>query len=285
MRAVNLTPSESRGGFTGFGGIGPVQALVALLGIALLFVTIYALTTNAISDRKAKISTLKRQASQEQAAASQLSKYVEFEKLAQTRAQTVRQIASARFDWHAALSDLSKVVPATTSLQSLLGTVAPGATISGPGGTAGGSSGSSGASTSSVRGNEPGPAFELKGCTRSHDDVARLISRLRLINGVTRVTLTDSQKPDSAGVGASPAPSTPASGAVGCGKDQPTFDAVVFFTPIPNAGPSGLTSPSSGGNGSGAPAPGGSPSTPGGSSTGTSSSSQQVSNTSSGSAK
>jgi Tfp pilus assembly protein PilN len=293
MRAVNLIPSESRGGFAGVGGVGPVHALVAVLGIALLFVTIYALTTNTISERKAKISRLQAQANQQQVAASTLSKYVQFEKLAQTRAETVREIASARFDWHAALSDLSKVVPANTSLQSLLATVAPGATVNGPGGTA---STSSGASTSTVRGYEPGPAFELKGCTRSHDDVARLMSRLRLINDVTRVTLTDSQKPDASGVGAvsgAPSPATP--GSAGCGKDRPSFDVVVFFKPIPGAGPTGLTSPSPGGAGAGsasgatqaaststAPA---STSTTGGTSTTSTSSPQSVSNTSSGSSK
>ena len=207
-----------------------------------------------------------------------------------------RQIASARFDWHSALSDLSKVVPANTSLQSLLGTVAPGATVSGAGGVAGGGTG---ASTSSVRALESGPAFELKGCTSSHDDVARLMSRLRLLNEVTRVTLTDSQKPDQGGVGSAigTASSSPGGGSFGCGKDRPFFDAVVFFTPIPNAGPAGLASgsgssgsPGATGSTSSTPAPGASTSTtPSGTSTtgssSSSSSSQQVSNASSGGSK
>ena len=283
MRAVNLIPSETRSSFAGVGGIGPVHALVGVLGIALLFVTIYGLTANTISERKAKVSSLQAEANRQQVEASTLSKYVQFEKLAQTRAQTVRQIASARFDWHSALSDLSKVVPANTSLQSLLGTVAPGATVSGPGGTA---STSSGASTSTVRGFGPGPAFELKGCTRSHDDVARLMSRLRLINDVTRVTLTDSQKPDASGAGAvGGAPSPATQGSASCGTNRPFFDAVVFFNPIPGAGPSGLTSPSSGAAGAGASTPGGGTSTTGGSSTSTTSSSQSVSNNTSGSSK
>jgi hypothetical protein len=79
----------------------------------------------------------------------------------------------------------------------------------------------------------------MKGCTATQDDVARLMSRLRLINGVTRVTLADSLKQDSA-QGGSTVASTPASGsgsgAVGCGANAPSFDLVVFFQPLPGAG-------------------------------------------------
>ena len=68
------------------------------------------------------------------------------------------------------------VVPADTSLQSLLGTVAPGASVSGAGGSVGGST----ASTSNLRSDLPGPAFELKGCTSTQDEVARLIENNRV---------------------------------------------------------------------------------------------------------
>jgi hypothetical protein len=164
----------------------------------------------------------------QQAEAARLAKYVQFETLSQTRVQTVRQIAAARFDWYRALSDLSKVVPADTSLQELTGTVAPGASA---GGTTGGSA-------SGLRGDISAPAFELAGCTKTQDDVARLMSRLRVINGVTRVTLGNSQKPGTNGGGA--AVST--SGGGGCGGNAPTFDLVVFFQPLPGAGPTGVTS-------------------------------------------
>jgi Tfp pilus assembly protein PilN len=223
--------------------------LVGLLAVALVFVTIYVLSSNTINDRQAKIATLRIEVASAQAQAARLSNYASFVKLAESRAATVRQIASSRFDWHAALSDLSKVVPGNTSLQSLLGTVMPGATVSGAGGSVAGSA----ASTGSLRSALPGPAFEMKGCTATQDDVARLMSRLRLINGVTRVTLADSLKQDSA-QGGSTVASTPAasgSGAVGCGANAPSFDLVVFFQPLPGAGtglagatgPAGSTAP------------------------------------------
>jgi Tfp pilus assembly protein PilN len=258
VRAVNLIPADAKGGgrgrASGIAPKGPAVVLVGLLGVALVFVTIYVLTSNTINDRQAKLATLKTQVAAAQAQAARLSTYASFVKLAESRAATVRQIASSRFDWHAALSNLSKVVPADTSLQSLLGTVAPGATVSGAGGSVGGST----ASTSNLRSDLPGPAFELKGCTHTQDDVARLMSRLRLIDGVTRVTLADSLKQDGAQGGASvasaPAASTAGAGASdtnGCGANGPSFDLVVFFQALPGAstglsgaaGPAGPTAP------------------------------------------
>jgi Tfp pilus assembly protein PilN len=241
MRAVNLIPADARrGGGRGRGAVGttarPIYALIGMLAVALGFVTIYVLTANTVSDRKAKLTTLKAQAAQAQAQASRLSPYTEFAKLAQARATTIREIAATRFDWHGALADLSRVVPANTSLLSLLGTVAPGASVTG----AGGSVASSGASTSTLRSGIPSPAFELKGCTRNQNDVARLMSRLRVINGVMRVTLADSQKADAVQGGAVGTPGVSAS--QGCGSNTPNFDVVVFFQPLPNAGPTGIAS-------------------------------------------
>lgn len=231
MKAVNLIPSDARrsSGVKVSGGLGPGYAVIGLLGVAVLFVSIYVLTSNTISERQAKLATLQTQVTQTQAQASRLTNFASFLKLTQARVQTVTQIASSRFDWHAALADLSQVIPANTSLQSLTGSVAPGATVAGAGGSAGGSS---------LRGAIASPAFELQGCTKTQDDVARLMSRLRLVNGVQRVTLGSSIKQDNAQTGASVASTGSGSGAaatVGCGANAPTFDLVVFFGALPGA--------------------------------------------------
>jgi Tfp pilus assembly protein PilN len=207
-------------------GLGPGTAVIGILGAAVLFVSIYVLTSNTISDRQAKLATLQSQVTQEQAQASRLANYAAFVKLAQARVDTVRQIASSRFDWHAALADLSKVIPPNASFQSLSGSVAPGASVSG----------ASSAGSSSLRSDITAPAFEMQGCTQTQDDVARLMSRLRLINGVQRVTLASSVKQDGGQTGAAVTTSGP--GAVtGCGKNAPTFDLVVFFAPLPAGSP------------------------------------------------
>jgi Tfp pilus assembly protein PilN len=223
MKAVNLIPRDARrGGVTpSLGKLGASHVVIALMVVALAYVTVYVLTSNTISSRKTQVANLHQQVSRVQVEVARLQSYEQFEKLAQTRADTVRQIASDRFDWFGALSDLSKVVPANTSFQSLVATASSDV-------SAGGSS--AGSSGGNVRADINAPAFELKGCTGSQDEVAQLMSRLRVINGVSRVTLEDSTKP---GAGQSTSTSTSSgSGQASCPANGPTFDMVVFFQPL-----------------------------------------------------
>jgi Tfp pilus assembly protein PilN len=233
MRAVNLIPAESRGRSTRGPSSGmqvPTYVVLGFLAAAVALVTVYVLTNNTISSRTAQLTNLKTQVTQEQAEAARLGEFTKFSQLAQSRIETVRAIASARFDWNSALSDLSKVIPANTTLESLNGTIVPGASASGSGGSGSGS----------LRGDLSGPAFELTGCTANQDDVARLMSQLRLINGVSRVTFSNSQ------VSTSPAGST-STGTSGtstqtCANNAATFNLVVFFQPVANAGTNGVAS-------------------------------------------
>lgn len=251
MRAVNLIPADSgRGGRREAFSV-PAYAIIAVLGAALVLVTVYVLSSNTIVERQAKVTSLQAQAAQANTVAASLNKYTQFQQLAQARAETVRQIAVTRFDWHAALADLSKVVPANTSLQSLTATVAPGA----------GSGGAAGGGTSEIRSVIPSPAFEMTGCTANQDDVARLMSRLRLINGVTRVTLADSTKPTSGSGGAAATPTDANTGTAGCGANGPTFDLVIFFKALAGAPVAGATAAQA------AATPAGTSTTPAGTST------------------
>ena len=232
MRAVNLIPADSRGRNRGpsTGMQVPVYVLLGFLAAAVALVTVYVLTNNTITSRTAQLNTLKTQVAQEQAAANRLGEFSKFSQLAQTRIGTVRSIASARFDWHTALVDLSKVVPANTTLASIVGTVVPGASAGG-------------GASSSLRADIAAPAFELTGCTANQDDVARLMSRLRLIDGVTRVSFTNSQETTAST--ASPG-SGGGSGSQTCVANAPNFDLTVFFTPVANAGANGVTAVSGG---------------------------------------
>jgi hypothetical protein len=164
------------------------------------------LSNNTVSQRKAQLSNLNAQMTRMKAEVAQLQKYDQFEKLAKAREATVKEIASSRFDWHGALSDLSKVVPRNTLLQSLVATVSSNSSTGGGGGSSG-----------TVRSDIEAPALSLKGCTGSQDEVAQLMSRLRVVNGVSRVTLEDSTD-------------APAGSSTGC--PGPTFDMVVFFQPL-----------------------------------------------------
>jgi hypothetical protein len=78
----------------------------------------------------------------------------------------------------------------------------------------------------------------MTGCTGNQDEVAQLMSRLRLINGVTRVTLGQSVK-SASGAGST---STSAASAHTC-AGGPSFDMVVFFQPMANALPAAGQTP------------------------------------------
>ena len=241
MRAVNLIPGEAGRGGSGGASAGP-WVVLGVLGLLLAGVVAYVLTSNQLVDRRAELASLQTQARVVQAQAEATRPYREFAALAQARVQTVRQLGAARFDWHRAFADLARVIPDDVWLTSLLGTVTTGVSVDGAG------SGDTGATRSAL----PNPAIELSGCTTSHDGVARLISRLRLMTGVVRVALADSTKDDGGSGGGG------SGGDCRYGHDRfPQFGVVVFFAPLPDvpspaqpgadAGtPGAATAPSSG---------------------------------------
>jgi Tfp pilus assembly protein PilN len=217
MRAVNLIPSEAGRGGRGARSIGPYVVL-GVLGLLLLGVVAYVLTNNTLVERRAELATVQKQAQTAQTAADAMRPYREFAALAEARVATVRQLGAARFDWHRAFADLARVLPDDVWLTSLLGTVTTGVTVEGAG------SGDTGTLRSAL----PNPAIELTGCTTGHDEVARLISRLRLMTGVTRVALADSTKGDSSSSGTA--------GSEDCRYGHarfPQFGIVIFFELLP----------------------------------------------------
>lgn len=228
MKAVNLIPAEARssGGGLGLKLAPATYALFGVLALAGVLTTLYVLASNSVASRQAQISSLQAEVSEAQNEASQLSSYTSFASAAQTRISDVRSIASTRFDWNGALSELARVIPANTSLQSLSATVVPGA---GAGGGSGAGAGSS------LRADLTGPAFDIVGCTDTQDDVARLISRLEAIPGVTRVALDNAQK------GAGTASAT----GQGCKANSSNFELVVAFHPVAGAGAQGAAGSSS----------------------------------------
>lgn len=220
MKAVNLIPSDAPGGRSDAVRAGLASyVLLGVLVVLLLGVTAYVLTGNDIAERRDQLVSLETRATEVQRQAERLNPYVEFATLAQARVQTVRQLGAARFDWHRAFTDLAKVLPDNVWLTSLLGSVAPGVTVEG------GASGT----TSGLRSSLPSPAIELTGCTTSHEGVVRLISRLRLLPDVQRVSLADSVKLDDSGGGAT-------AGDDDCRHGHssfPQFNLVVFFDALP----------------------------------------------------
>jgi Tfp pilus assembly protein PilN len=223
MKAVNLLPSDLRGAPKASAAIsartdvprGPGAFIVlGALAFAVLALAGYVLTSNTIKDRQSQLSQLevRQQAAQRRTAA--LAPYATFDQLAKQRATTVRDLAGQRFDWDQTLRDLSRALPENVSIKSLNGSL-------------GGASAPAGAAA--AKGTSTGPSITLTGCTRSQSAVARLMSRLYSVNGVTRVSLGSSQesKADAA---------TPTAGEssdnVGplCGAGtRPDFSLVIHF--------------------------------------------------------
>ena len=213
MRAVNLLPSDLRGVATAAApgarpererveGIGAYVVLGAL-ALCVAMLAVYVLASNTVKQKQADLEEVTVQADAAAQAAAKLKPYADFEAQAKARVETVRGIAAARFDWEQALRDLSRAVPGDVKLQSLNGDM--------------GLPGTGGGSGDPLRGSIQAPAISLAGCAPSQTSVARMLSHLRAVDGVTRVSLSKSEKADDSAESACE------------GANPPSFSGVVFF--------------------------------------------------------
>jgi Tfp pilus assembly protein PilN len=192
MRAVNLIPVEDRRGLRG-GGSGSGVASYIVLGVLAVVVAMsaaYTLTNRSLGDRHAELESVQSQVENAQAQAQRYSSYTGFTALRQKRTETVRSLAASRFDWSHALHELARTIPSNAWLTSLKGTVTPGISMEG-------------GNDDPLRASLPNPALEVVGCTTSQADVAKVISSLRRIDGVERVSLSSSQRLDQSAANAS----------------------------------------------------------------------------------
>lgn len=221
MKAVNLLPSEHRGSAKPVAavaakkpekGAAPFGAYIVLglLAFAVAASGLTALAKNTIKERKSELAQVTAQAEATSAKASSLQSYADFGGLAQQRVSTVKGLASARFNWELTMADLAKALPADVHLRSLNGSAS--------------ASGTNATGVATVA----SPTIQLTGCTTTQTAVADLMSRLRNVRGVTRVSLTGSIKQPTAEV---VAPATDGSRAASlCPKGSPPeFDVTMYF--------------------------------------------------------
>ena len=227
MRAVNLLPPDLRPGVAPTrvvagpapeGGGPGAFIVIGVLALALVALAAHVLTANAVKQRRADLAAATARTAAVTRQAEALKPYADFDAVAKARLKTVEDLVSERFAWDRALRDLSRAIPAEVTLTQLDGTVSAAS-----GGSGGGSE---------LRTALDVPAFELQGCTRSQTDVARLMSRLANVGGVTRVSLAKSDKDTvtvrPARAGAVPAGTLADVGACGRGA-RPSFDVIAFF--------------------------------------------------------
>ena len=246
MRAVNLIPPEERRGDNAPTRTGPLAyVIVAVLAAALLAVTAVVLAGNQISDRKAEKASLEAQVADARAQAARLSAFASFASMQQAREQTVASLAQSRFDWERVLRSLALVTPGGVWLTSLDASVSSSVQAPDSGGT-------SSSASSSSSGTEPvaGPSLHIQGCASGQKAVARFLSALREIDGVTRVSVLKSDRPDASSSGATTA-STGASGGASadCSSQRfvAQFEVVAAFDAAPVGGaaePPASTTPS-----------------------------------------
>ncbi len=232
MRAVNLIPSEQRsGGTVGSRSQGAAFAVLALLAGVAVLVFMYGSAHHQVSSHHAEAATLTTEAQQLQTQASQLASYTSFVAMREQRLQAIASLVGSRFDWAAAMGELSRVLPPFVSLSSLQGTVGSTTATTGAKAPSSVTTTASASSTTGAAGGgavssatPPGtvPTFTLSGCATSQAAVADTLVRLRLINGVSNVTLLSSTASTSSGGGDG-----------SCAAGDPLFSVQVSFEGLP----------------------------------------------------
>lgn len=237
MRAVNLIPAEQRGGApVGIGrSEGVAYGVIAVLAGLAVLALLYGQARHQVSSRSGQAASLTKQAQQAQAQASQLAPYTSFIALREQRTHAVAQLVNSRFDWAHVFHEFGRVLPLNTSITSLVGTVGTvGATTTASASAASSTASSSGAAVASATPPGSVPTFALIGCATSQAAVALTLERLRLIDGVSNVTLQSS----TAQATSPGAASSTTSG--GCPPSDPVFNIQVTFEALPQ--PSAITS-------------------------------------------
>ena len=257
MRAVNLIPAEQRSGAAVGAGRseGAAYAVMVILGGLALLAFLYGRADRQISSRRTEAATLSAQAQKAQAQASQLAPFTSFAAMREQRVNAVSSLVDSRFDWAHVFHEFGRVLPADVSVSSLSGTIgaaAAGGSVSAapapaasatPGASAtpaaaGASASPAAAAPAVTSATPPGavPLFTLAGCAASQPAVALMLEHLRLIDGVSSVTLQSSTKGAGAGGGGG-----------GCATGEPGYSVTVAFDPIPAAAAISSVTTSSGG--------------------------------------
>ena len=236
MRAVNLIPSDERRGAAVVVGRsqGAAYGVVGLIAGLAILALMWGVAHHQISSRRSEAASVAAQTARAQESATKLTPYTSFISLQEQRQQAVSQLVDSRFDWAHAFHELGRVLPIEASISSLEGTI--GAQTTGAATTSSSSSAAATPAASSVASATPPgsvPTFTLKGCATSQAAVALTLERLRLIDGVSTVSLQSSAKQTSGGSASA------SEGA--CGLDKPTFSVQVTFDALPSAGASSTT--------------------------------------------
>ncbi len=230
MKAVNLIPTAQREGASVGAGRseGGAYALLGLLAGVALLALLYGKANHDLSSRRAQAASLTAQAQSAQSQASQLASYTSFVSLRDARVQAVDTLVASRFDWAHVFHEFGRTVPAGVSFSSLAGTIGSASATVATKVTASGTPAS--AATPVASATPPGsvPTFTLAGCAVSQATVAQMLQRLRLIDGVSEVSLQSSTASGSSAGG-----SSGGGAGGGCTGHDPSFSVTITFAGMP----------------------------------------------------
>jgi Tfp pilus assembly protein PilN len=219
MKAVNLIPADERRSAGAGSGLASyillvVLALVVAGGVA------FTLVNRNVSDRRKELADVQSRVQTANNEAQALKAYTAFTTVREQRSETVRSLATSRFDWAHALHEVARTIPSDAWLTAMRASVTPSTSVEG--GVA-----------DPLRSAVEAPAIEIVGCTTSQDKVAGVISSLRRADGVQRISLSSSERLDA---GAAAAGSGSGGDCRNGNTRFPKFSMTLFFTaPTPTA--------------------------------------------------
>jgi Tfp pilus assembly protein PilN len=230
MRSVNLLPPKHRPHQPSGGKSGSSYLVLGVLAVFLGAVVVYVLESNKITQAKSDIAVAEHKTAEARAKTQQMGPFANFAQIKQQRVASVKQLADGRFDWERTVRELAHILPEGVWLRDFDASVSAG-------------SGENGAPTDGSAWS--GPSIKLHGCAQKQPQVAVMLVRLREMQGVHDVKLTDSTRgedPDKSQVATGDSASNKTSD---CGthklRANYEFNAVVEFeqakpAPAPNAG-------------------------------------------------
>jgi Tfp pilus assembly protein PilN len=222
MRPVNLLPPKHRPHQPTGGKSGSSYLVLGVLALFLAAVVVYVLESNKITEAKSDIAAAEQKTADAKAKSQQMGPFANFAQIKEQRVASVRQLADGRFDWERTMRELAHLLPTGVWLQDVDASVSPvGAEATG-----------------GEQSTWAGPSIRLHGCAQKQPQVAVMMVRLREMQGVNDVKLTDSTRgEDPANGQAAPAQSDSSqAGIEGCGQHDSRanyeFNAVVEFDQV-----------------------------------------------------
>ena len=224
MRPVNLLPPKHRPHQPSGGKSGSAYMVLGVLALCLVALVAFVMESNKITTAKSDIAAAEQKTAEARARAQQMGPFANFAQIKQQRVASVKALADGRFDWERSVRELAHVLPEGVWLQDFEAAVTPEA-------------------SSTEAPAASGPSMKLHGCAQKQQQVAVMMVRLREMQGVNDVRLTDSTRgedPDKSAEATSDSAGT-AGEAEGCGTHEERgnyqFNAVVEFEQTQPAAP------------------------------------------------